>query len=213
MLLKSIMAILLLIGLWLSFRFGATAKIPEPRIPLHVDTSVKYVLPFKEALSFVRKHGYDTALVFIIDYGIHSGKKRAFLANPSKQVVLDSFLVSHGCGSKTWGADHSRDNPQFSNAPESHCSSLGKYKIGKRAYSDWGTHVKYLLHGLDSTNNNALRRTIVLHGWGDVPDTEVYPSGTPEGWGCPAVSEKAMNRIDSFLQSRKKPVLMWIQSQ
>lgn len=164
----------------------------------------------KKTLDYVRLKNYDTSFAVLINYGIHSGKKRLFLFNPSRQIMLDSFLVSHGCGVNAWGLDESREKASFSNNSGSHCSSLGKYKIGKRAYSAWGIHIKYLMHGLDSTNDNAYKRTIVLHGWGDVSDSEVYPRGTPEGWGCPAVSEKAMYCLDSILQTRKKPVLMWV---
>ena len=130
--------------------------------------------------------------------------------NPNRNLLMDSFLVSHGCGNNTWGLDESKEKPQFSNAFESHCSSLGKYRIGKRAYSDWGINIKYYLYGLDSSNSNAYKRTIVLHGWGDIPDNEIHPSGIPEGWGCPAVSDKMMTKLDSTFQTKKKPVLMWI---
>ncbi len=163
-----------------------------------------------KSLAYARKKGFDTTFSILINYGMHSGKRRAFLVNPAKRKVLDSFLVSHGCGSNPWGSDLSKITPGFSNLAESHCSSLGRYKIGKRAYSDWGINIKYYLYGLDTSNSNAYKRTIVLHGWDQVGDTETYPSGTPEGWGCPAVSEHAMHVIDSFLQTRKEPVLMWV---
>jgi hypothetical protein len=164
----------------------------------------------KEALEFAKGRKYDTTLAILIDYSLHSGRKRAFLADISRGVVFDSFLVSHGCGDKSWGADLSKESAKFSNDFESHCSSLGKYRIGKRAWSDWGINVKYYLYGLDSSNSNAYKRTIVLHGWGDIPDMETYPAGIPEGWGCPAVSDNAMRTLDSILQTRKKPVLMWV---
>ena len=73
-----------------------------------------------------------------------------------------------------------------------------------------GIHVKYLLHGLESSNSIALRRDIVLHSWERVSDEEVYPDGTPEGWGCPAVSDNDMRLIDQKLKSLGKKVLMWV---
>ncbi|MGJ1262192.1 hypothetical protein [Sphingobacterium spiritivorum] len=36
------------------------------------------------------------------------------------------------------------------------------------------------------------------------------PQGSPEGWGCPTVSNEAMKIIDARLRRAKKPVLMWI---
>jgi hypothetical protein len=66
------------------------------------------------------------------------------------------------------------------------------------------------MHGLEATNNNALSREIVLHGWDAISDHEIYPDGTPEGWGCPAVSNTFMTTLDRILKDRKKPVLLWI---
>jgi hypothetical protein len=164
----------------------------------------------REALTFAKTKNFDTTLAIGIDYSIHSGRKRGFIINLQTRQVMDSFLVSHGCGIYPWSSDRTKDRPQFSNNFESHCSSLGKYRIGKKGYSNWGIHVKYFLYGLDSSNSNAWKRSIVLHGWADVPDHEIYPSGTPEGWGCPAVSDHIMQRLDSFLQSKTKPVLLWM---
>lgn len=163
-----------------------------------------------EALKFASTKNFDTTVAICIDYSLHSGRKRGFILNLQTGRTMDSFLVSHGCGAYSWGSDKTKDRPQFSNNFESHCSSLGKYRIGKKAYSSWGIHVKYFLYGLDSSNSNAYKRTIVLHGWDEVPDQEIYPSGTPEGWGCPAVSDHTMERLDSFLQSKTMPVLMWM---
>ncbi len=96
------------------------------------------------------------------------------------------------------------------NTANSYASSEGKYIIGERGYSQWGINVKYLLHGMDETNSNALQRIIVLHGWDQVTDTPLYPDGTPEGWGCPAVSNNAMRKLDALLKSSEKRVLMWV---
>ncbi len=70
--------------------------------------------------------------------------------------------------------------------------------------------MKYLMIGQDATNNNALRRQIVFHSWEAVPDEEVYPYGTPEGWGCPAISNEAFRQVDELISQAEKPVLMWI---
>ena len=66
------------------------------------------------------------------------------------------------------------------------------------------------MHGLEETNSNALKRVIVLHSWELVTNEETYPEGTPEGWGCPAVSNEAMETIDGYLKGVEKPVLLWI---
>ncbi len=178
--------------------------------PVKNEIRPKRILPFNEALVYVKMQKMDTGLAIFIHYHQHSGKKRGFIIDLQNKKVKDSFLVSHGCGVNPWGNDYSKDKPAFSNAAESHCSSLGKYKVGKRDYSQWGINVKYYLHGLENTNSNAYKRTIVLHGWNAIPDEECYPVGTAEGWGCPAVSNKTMTVLDSLLSAAKRPVLLWV---
>lgn len=164
----------------------------------------------KEALAFCKAQNMNTDFCVLIDMSIHSGKQRLFLYDFKTETVTDSALVSHGCGDNPWGEDASKTNPTFSNINGSHQSSIGKFKIGKRGYSNWGIHVNYKLHGLDTTNNNAYKRLIVLHSWEEVSDIAVYPNGTPEGWGCPALSNAFMKKLDKKLQATSFPVLMWI---
>jgi len=163
-----------------------------------------------EALRFCTNNGYNTTWCLLADMGVHSGLKRLFVWDFARDSILFSGLVSHGCGSNAWGSDESREDPVFKNEHESYCSSIGKYKIGARGYSNWGIHVKYLLHGLDKTNSNALSRQIVFHSWNQVADEEVYPQGAPEGWGCPAVSDRMMKQVDALLKDEKISVLLYM---
>jgi hypothetical protein len=163
----------------------------------------------KEARTFCLRNKMNTDICLLADMSVHSGKERFVVWSFSKDTILTAGLVSHGCSDYSWGKDQSKDSPVFSNTHDSHCSSLGKYKIGERGYSQWGIHVKYLMHGLEVSNSNALSRVIVLHGWDAIEDHEVYPDGTPEGWGCPAISNKFMTTLDGILKDRKRPVLLW----
>jgi len=164
----------------------------------------------KDALAFCKSHNYNTNFCILIDLGMHSGLKRFFVWDFSKKEISHRFLVSHGCGRMPWSWTWSRDNAKLSNEDGSHCSAAGKYKIGKRGYSNWGIKVNYLLYGLEATNSNAYARKIVLHSWQDVGDDELYPEGTPEGWGCPAISNHALKLLDPKLKKSKKSVLLWI---
>jgi hypothetical protein len=164
----------------------------------------------REALSFCTKHKYDTGHCILIDMSVHSGKERIVIWDFNGDSVLYKGAVSHGCGDLPWGKDGSKDAPVFSNEHNSHCSSLGKYRVGERGASQWGIGIKYLLHGLDASNRNALQREIVFHSWDAVADRDVYPEGTPEGWGCPAVSDRFMRLADDLLDKKTKPVLLWI---
>lgn len=163
-----------------------------------------------EALVFVKENKMNDKKFILIDMNRHSGLKRFYVWNVEKDTIEKSYMVSHGCCDKPWGSDRTKKNPTFSNVPESHCSSLGKYKLGERGFSNWGVNTKYFMHGLDSTNSNAYSRVIVFHSWEEVPDNEIYPNGTPEGWGCPAISNEAFKEIDSWLKKSEKSTLMWI---
>ena len=164
----------------------------------------------QEAYSFCVKNKMNSDFCILIDMSQHSGLKRFFVWDFNDDTIVNSFLVGHGCCDGQWNTDQSKNNPTFSNVPDSHCSSLGKYKIGERAYSNWGVNIKYVLHGLEESNNNAYKRVIVFHSWEAVSDEEVYPNGTPEGWGCPTVSNASFKLIDPLLQESQKPVLMWM---
>ena len=164
----------------------------------------------KQALQFCESKKYNKEFCILIDMSLHSGVKRFCIWDFNKDTISHSFLVGHGCCDNAWNNDESKSSPRFSNIDGSHCSSLGKYKIGERGYSDWGVHVKYLLHGLESSNNNALKRQIVFHSWEVVSDEEVFPAGTPEGWGCPTLSNASFLIVDKKLKTSASPVLMWI---
>lgn len=199
---KKIFAILLLFVACESIQ--KLSSIEKPSIDLD-----KLKKKSREAHKYCLDNNLNSELFILIDYSLHSGVNRFVVWDFKRDTIRDAFLVSHGCGKSPWGKDFSKTNATFSNVPDSHCSSLGKYIIGKRGYSNWGIHVNYLLHGQDESNNNALKREIILHSWEDISDEETYPKGTPEGWGCPAISNNNMKKIDKLLQNSKKQVLMW----
>ena len=174
------------------------------------ESQINLTAKAQEALTFCQQNDMNTDFCLLVDMGIHSGKNRIFIYQFNSDSVLSKGLCSHGCCSGAWGGDDSKENPKFNNIPESHCSSLGKYKVGARGYSNWGININYKLHGLESSNSKAYERVIVLHSWNMVGDAEIYPAGTAEGWGCPAVSNNQMRYLDGLLKDVDKPVLLWI---
>jgi len=164
----------------------------------------------KEAKVFCATNGYSTRFCLLVDMSIHSGKNRMFIYDFKTESIVHKGLCAHGCCDNPWGEDSTKLNPRFSNVSESHCSSIGKYKIGNRGYSNWGININYRLHGLESTNKSANARDIVLHSWDMVEDQETYPIGAPEGWGCPAVTDNLMVQIDNLLKGSDESVLLWI---
>ncbi len=162
----------------------------------------------KLAKIYCEENNMNLDVCILIDMQIHSGKKRFFLWDLKGDSILKSGMCSNGTCDNLPG-DESGVVPQFSNTPESHCSSLGKYKLGKRGYSTFGIHINYKLHGLEKTNNNAYNRYIVFHSW-EIDDEEIYPFELAESWGCPAVSNNFMKEMDEILKNKKKPLLFWI---
>ncbi len=172
-------------------------------------TEINYSNYYKDAEQYCKANNLNQDNFILIDLGVHSGYKRFFVYDFKKKEVSKSYLVSHGCGDNQWGRTSSKAKPQISNEFDSHCSSIGKYVVLDRGVSQWGIKVNYVLQGKEKTNSNAQSRAIVLHSWDAVSENEVYPEGTPEGWGCPAVSNESMKEIDELLKTNKK-VLMWI---
>jgi L,D-transpeptidase catalytic domain len=189
--------------------FLSASAIDVNASPPHIDLS-RTQQKAQQALAFCRKHDYNIRYCILIDMGLPSGVKRFVVWDFHKNDTLLTGLISHGCGINPWSGVWSKDKPSFSNVANSHCTSLGKYRVDVRATSAWGIHVKYFLNGLDTSNSNALKRDVVLHSWEAVPDKEVYPNGTPEDWGCPAISNKTMKIVDALLRQQKKHLLLWI---
>lgn len=159
------------------------------------------------AKAYCKSKGFSQQYCILIDFSIHSGKERFFVWDFAKDTIKIASLCCHG-----YGLESTQKKPVFSNVSGSYCSSLGKYKMGIRSYSNWGINVHYKMHGLDKTNSNAFSRLIVLHSHSPMPAREIYPEHLPLGWsqGCPVVDNETMRKIDTLMKEIKKPVLMWI---
>jgi hypothetical protein len=184
-------------------------EISPSEKPRNEIKDLDYSQYFQEGKLYCKTNNLNQNKFILIDLGLHSGLKRFFVYDFQQKKILNSYIVSHGCGDNQWGRTSSKENAPISNEFDSHCSSVGKYVISDRGISQWGIKVNYLLKGKEKTNSNAINRAIVLHSWEAIPNDEVYPEGTPEGWGCPAVSNESMIEIDILLKQNKN-VLMWI---
>ena len=155
------------------------------------------------AAAFTRANNYNTTRCFFIDMKIASGLKRFFVYNLEKDSVEMAGLVAHGSGSDKGG-----DDLYFSNTPNSNCTALGKYKIGKPYMGKFG--LAYKLYGLDNTNNKAFERFIVLHAHPCVPNDNVAPVPICESWGCPTVAPAFLTAIKNYIDRSERPLLLWI---
>ena len=163
-----------------------------------------------EAMTFVQNKNMNSDFYYLLDFNIHSGKNRFFVVDLKSKKIIDAAIVTHGSCDVFSNNSTKHEKAKFSNEENSHCSSIGKYKIGSRDKSSWGIGIKYWLHGLESTNKNATKRVVVLHSWSAVSEEEIFPNHSPLSWGCPAVSDTFMTKIDDKLNGIDKPVLMWI---
>jgi hypothetical protein len=162
----------------------------------------KLELKASEARSFVKQKGFNDDVCFLIDMSPASGKNRFFIYDLKKDSLRNAGLVAHGNCFQYW-----LEGRQYSNVVGSGCTSLGKYKIGLSYIGKFG--YSYKLHGLDSTNNNAFERTVVLHSHSCVPATEVADEICQSN-GCPTVSPAFLEQLKVIINSSKKPVLLWI---
>lgn len=158
-----------------------------------------------ELKAYAAAHNYNTEYAFLVDMSLPSGKNRFFIYDFKKDVIESSSLVAHGFGS---AVPNSYDELIFSNTPDSYMTSLGKYKIGASYYGSFG--LSYKLHGLESTNDKAFQRTVVLHSAISIPDVEPFPNLISQSAGCPMVSKSFLDVLTRYIKASKKPVLLWI---
>jgi len=144
---------------------------------------------------------YNTKIAFFVDMKIKSGKNRFFVYDLVHDTIIDQGLVANGSGSET----KVRGELKFSNEPNSNSTSLGRYVVNKPYTGMFGK--SYKLSGLDETNNNALKRAIVLHAYSAVPEEEqdYYISNSH---GCPMVSEKFFKRLEKIIDSSKSNIIL-----
>ena len=149
---------------------------------------------------FAMQHSYNDEVCFLLDMNLSSGKNRFFVYDLNSDSVLLRGLVAHGSCDAGFQV-----NPTFSNTINSGCSSLGRYKLGNSYKGNFG--LAYKLHGLDSLNNNAFHRNIVLHSYDCVPEQETDPELICNSRGCPMVSPGFLSQLKTFIGKSKKPIL------
>ena len=156
-----------------------------------------------EVKTFVLQQKMNTQICFLIDLQLHNGKKRFFVYDIQKDSILHAGLVTHGDCRERYLSD-----VRYSNQPGSQCSSVGRYKVGVQYNGIFGK--SYRLHGLDSTNSNALKRTVVIHSHECIPEKEIYPNQICNSQGCATVAPSFLTTISNYIDQSKKPILLWV---
>ncbi len=178
---------------------NAITSAGKPFPPVKPVVADKHVIPIKE---FISQNNYNSEICFFIDMSLASGSRRFFIYDLKKDSTTDAGLVTHGNCYQYW-----LEGRKYSNEVGSGCTSPGKYRIGKPYYGKFG--LAYKLYGLDKSNDNALKRFVVMHSHTCVPDEETKDEICQSN-GCPTVSPSFLNKLRSIVDKSGKPVLLYI---
>ena len=169
-----------------------------------------YDVDFQSLKEYSHKHGLSENYAIIVDFEKPSGKHRFFVYDLKMQQIVSSSLCAHGAGKGS-----TVFNPVFSNEVGSNCSSLGHYKItGRHRMSSIGLP-SFRLSGMDSSNNNAMKRGILIHSAKLVSYCRlgIFPFYLPLdkriSSGCFAVDIDMMDVVGDLVDREKKPILLY----
>lgn len=115
----------------------------------------------EQALAALDRHAWDLPnrdRIYIVDFTLHSARERLYELDVISGAAR-MFHTAHGVGSDPF---HSGFAHGFSNIVDSNASSLGVYRT---AGQGWGVRhgQNVLLDGLDTTNDAARQRAIIVH--------------------------------------------------
>lgn len=156
-----------------------------------------------ELHSYCQEHGYNTRVALFVDLSRHSGRRRFVAWSFEHDAPLFTCPVSHGSGSEL---SHQRTSyARTSNEDGSHLSAVGRALVAERYEGRYG--IAYRLDGLDTTNSNLRPRCVVLHGWEHTTDYPIWPRATVGSFGCPVLSRRMMQKVDTLLQAEQGVIL------
>jgi L,D-transpeptidase-like protein len=152
---------------------------------------------------FLISRGFNRNICFLIDMRLPSGKNRFFVYDLSGDSIVMAGLVAHGSANKSFNL-----RPVYSNIDGSSCTALGKYRIGKPYHGQFG--LAYKLYGLDTSNDQAFNRNIVLHAFRYVPEKETDPYPICNSRGCPMVAPGFLKKLQPLIDQSTRPVMLYI---
>ncbi len=174
------------------------------------DDYIQYVLDIytkcnlKEKLDFTVFNqamiGYNSfnlankKVLTLIDFSKPSTEERLFIINVENRKLLFQTFAAHG---KNSGVNIAT---QFSNRSGSLKSSLGFFITAETYYGKHGYSLR--LDGMEKgINDNARKRTIVVHGAKYVSDEFIKKyKRLGRSWGCPAVSDELSKEIIDMIK-------------
>ena len=145
------------------------------------------------AVSALQRHAGGVAhrdTIGIVDFSAHSGAPRFHLVDMASGRTT-SLLVAHGRGSDP---DRTGFVQRFSNQDGSNASSMGAYLTGDIYNGKHGRSRR--LFGLDGSNSNVERRSIVVHSaWYVGPEVLRANGQLGRSEGCFAVSPSDLELV------------------
>ena len=157
-----------------------------------------------------KRHNASQNYVILVDYSIPSNHNRLFVYNLKTKKIEHKFWCAHG-----FGGNSTPEKPEFSNTPDSNCSSIGLFKIERGEGTSRRSKYKYhAVDGLSSTNSNARRRQLLIHTWESV--TNDYEDQIDEPMkldkrsaGCFTTTDEGYETLHRLIQSEKKNILLY----
>lgn len=203
----SLIALLLALGMPLA-ALGASVHHAADRGPLHLALAAQLsraapgIDPkvLELALSAVQcaraeGAGPHAERLAVIDYSLSSLKPRLWVFDLASHQLLYHEVVAHGQGSGGDVPTH------FSNASDSHASSLGLFVTGDTYIGHNGYSLR--MDGLEKgINDAAMARAIVMHGAAYVnPAVDRGMGRLGRSWGCPALREAVAKPIIDVMKN------------
>lgn len=148
----------------------------------------------QKALEYFRANSgkiQNKRYIGVVDFAAHSSKDRFWILDVQSGTE-HAMHVAHGTGSDPDGDGYAT---RFSNVPNSRASSLGFYLTGALYTGKHGKSMR--LHGLSSTNSNALSRAVVVHDSNYVREGN-YRAG--RSFGCLAVANSEIAKVLASLR-------------
>lgn len=157
-----------------------------------------------EAKEYCLRNHLSMDYCFLVDFDVHFGRNRFFVWDFHRNKLVYSTICAHGRGGNS-----SLLSADFSNAHGSHCSSVGRYKVGVSRTMFNHTQIPCLeLWGMDPTCSNAHARGILIHP--SVAQIPTWPLPMlHRTLGCFGVSLRGFNKLKQFKEQTNQPVLLW----
>ena len=136
----------------------------------------------------------------VIDMSRSANSERFYLINLVEMELMHKSVVSHGRNSGELYARH------FSNKEGSFKSSIGFYLTAETYFGKHGLSLR--LDGLESSNNNARKRAIVIHSADYATEEFINQHGRlGRSLGCPALPKKDYKEI---IETIKEGTLLYV---